>query len=178
MIASVDRTVEAGIAWGADNDAFAPGGFDETRWLKMLDKLAGKPGGLFCTVPDVVGDPLATRALFERYAHEVRDRGLPVGYVLQDRAGELLNNGGTMPELAEVDAYFLGGSTEYKLAAMMDWAYHCRRWGKHFHVGRVNTAKRLKKAMNCGVGTVDGSGFARCPEKNIPAALPYLEAVA
>ena len=56
---------------------------------------------------------------------------------------------------------FLGGSTEFKLREMYSWgmlACACRRY---YHVGRVNTARRIRLAAEAGADSFDGTSASR-----------------
>jgi hypothetical protein len=66
---------------------------------------------------------------------------------------------------------FLGGSTEWKLATMYDWgllACAARRW---YHIGRVNTRRRIRLAAEAGADSFDGTSASRYSD-----TLPLLEA--
>ena len=56
---------------------------------------------------------------------------------------------------------FLGGSTEWKISTMAQWGAFCRQRGIHYHVARVNTAKRMAMAVAAGADSVDGSSASR-----------------
>lgn len=147
--------------WAADNSAFS--GFDEPAWLRMLDRIAHKPGCLFVTVPDWVGNASRTLALYHRYVQEVTSRGLPPAYVLQDGLGHTPG----VPNSAR--AVFVGGTTEWKLGPVARaFAQEAKRRGLWVHMGRVNSARRLRYAQSIGVDSVDGSGFARFPDAMLP----------
>src|SRR3954470_1595236 len=64
-----------GWTWAADNDAFSA--WDAARYRRMLDGISDLPGGLFVTVPDVVGDGTATLELYDEWEAEVRAAGKP-----------------------------------------------------------------------------------------------------
>ncbi len=51
MLSGLDVTEDCRIQWAADNDCFA--GFDQDRYLDMLEALTYRPGCLFITCPDV-----------------------------------------------------------------------------------------------------------------------------
>ena len=144
------ESVRAGFVWAADNDAF--NGFNEEKYLRMLDGLQGVPACLFVTAPDVVADAEATYAMWEQWRYELEDRGFPVGYVGQD--------GATVADVPwpEISALFVGGSTEWKLgddAAKL--VYEARERGKWVHMGRVNTWRRIEYAKSIGVDSIDGT---------------------
>ena len=60
---------------------------------------------------------------------------------------------------------FIGGTTEYKLKTMAQWARLAHRHGQICHVGRVNTQKRIILCGHAGVDSFDGSGVAQFPNK-------------
>jgi hypothetical protein len=65
MLSGLDITQDCRIQWAADNDCFA--GFDEDRYLGMLQAITYRPGCLFITCPDVVADARATLRLFDQW---------------------------------------------------------------------------------------------------------------
>nr|WP_144033710.1 hypothetical protein [Sphingomonas laterariae] len=56
---------------------------------------------------------------------------------------------------------FVGGSTEWKLATMAKWARIAHRRSAVCHVGRVNTARRIRFCEAAGVDSFDGSSASR-----------------
>lgn len=56
---------------------------------------------------------------------------------------------------------FLGGSTEWKLKTMRRWGRLARRLGIYYHVGRVNTAKRIYLAAFAGADSFDGTSASK-----------------
>jgi hypothetical protein len=164
---NVPGMVSRGIEWAADNDAF--NGFDETRFTTMLDGIEGAPGCRFVTCPDVVADAAGTLALLDRWEPILRARGLPVGFVGQDGLEDL-----EVP-WDRIDAFFIGGSTEWKLGpAAAGLAAEAKRRDLWVHMGRVNSAKRIRYAHSIGCDSVDGSGYARFYDTHVPDALRLL----
>lgn len=144
-------------AWAGDNGAFS--GFVEAPFLAMLNKhLWARERCLFVAAPDVVGDCAATGALFDTWGGRIRDRGYRVALVAQDGL-----TWDTTP-WDDLDAIFIGGSTEFKLGAdAARIAVEAQLLGKWVHMGRVNTARRLHYAAAVGCDSVDGSGWSRFP---------------
>lgn len=58
---------------------------------------------------------------------------------------------------------FLGGSTEWKLATMQYWGAFAAHRDCLFHVGRVNTAKRIALCIAAGATSFDGSSPVQFP---------------
>lgn len=157
--------------WAADNDAFAA--WDEKRFLRMLDNLSDIPGCRFVSCPDVVADADRTHERYEQYKHEITDRGMPVAIVAQDGLSGPLD-----PRIPwdEIDAIFIGGSTEFKLG--MEAAQivgYAKQLGKWAHMGRVNSFRRIRYAHSIGCDSVDGTNYSMFTDKNLPPALALLE---
>ena len=55
---------------------------------------------------------------------------------------------------------FLGGSTEWKLSTLPTWGRLCKETGAYFHVGRVNSKKRIDSCLPWA-DSVDGSSGVR-----------------
>jgi len=156
-----------GWTWAADNGAFS--GFDEPRFLRMLDRLAGVPGCLFVSCPDVVADASATLRLFETWAPRLRADGWPVALVAQDGLERVGVPWG------ELDAIFVGGSTTWKLgAAAARLAVEAKERGKHVHMGRVNGGRRIRYAAAIGVDSIDGTQWSRFSRTYLSKGLAQL----
>jgi hypothetical protein len=154
-----ERNLWPGCVWAADNDAFS--GFDPEAFISMLAQYADHRASCrFVAVPDVVADAAATRARFDRWSPVVATHGYPLAFVAQD--------GLTIAACPweQFDALFIGGSTAFKLGPearqLVGWA---KALGKWVHMGRVNSARRLRYAEMIGCDSVDGSGFSRFPDE-------------
>lgn len=155
-----------GIPWAADNEAFA--GFNPAAYRRMLARLRGLPGCVWVAVPDAVGDAAGTLALFREWKDEVRGlSGQPLAFVGQDGIGP-----GEIP-WGEFDCWFVGGSTEWKLAS--GWfAREAVARGKWCHMGRVNSFRRYDLAHAWGCHSVDGTNVCRWPDVHLPRCLRWL----
>jgi hypothetical protein len=56
---------------------------------------------------------------------------------------------------------FLGGTTEYKLETMDAWGDFARAHKLWFHVGRVNSQRRIQQCQLAGATSFDGSSATR-----------------
>ena len=56
---------------------------------------------------------------------------------------------------------FVGGSTEWKIATLHEWARVARSAGAWCHVGRVNTVGRMNRCSTAGVSSIDGTSVTR-----------------
>ncbi len=157
-----------GCWWAADNDAFS--GFDPKAYRRMLDGIAGLPGCLFVTVPDLVGTSVGTYYRWLDWAWPVEEAAQqPLAFVIQD------HNQHTIVPWGEFDALFVGGTTEWKLSR------HCaalvreaKARGKHVHYGRANSERRYRVAHDLGAGSVDGTNVCRFPDAHLPRFLRLL----
>lgn len=153
-----------GLTWAADNDGF--GGVDGPRYLRMLRAISGVPDCRFVTVPDVVFDAATTLHHFASWEPVVRDFGLPPALVTQD--------GMTTEDVpwSRVEAVFVGGSDVHKEGAdARSIVEEAQRRGLWTHMGRVNTVRRLRLAVEWGVDSVDGSSYAMFSDTKLPRDL-------
>jgi hypothetical protein len=155
--------------WAADNDCY--GGFDPKAYVRMLDRIASVPDGcLFAAVPDVVADATATARLFEVWWRAPTRRGLPAALVAQD--GLECLGGWLATAWPRIDALFIGGSTERKLGPHAErLAAEARERDKWVHMGRVNSARRIRYAASIGCDSVDGTGWVRWRRANLTRGL-------
>lgn len=170
--------LKSSLPWAADNGAFV--GFDSEKFRRFLAAIALKPSCLFVACPDVVGDARKTLDWFGQWCLEVRATGQPVAFVGQDGAEDL-----DLP-WKDFDAWFIGGSTRWKLSqASADLAVEAKARGKHVHMGRVNSMRRLRIALRFGCDSCDGSSYSRFhhrtiterPDMNLERHLRFLVAV-
>lgn len=168
------ETADAGIPWALDNDGFA--GFNENKFREACETIRDVPGCKFITAPDVfnkeqgIGLHAQTLDKWKEWRPYLQTLGQPLAFVAQN--GATINN---VP-WDELDAVFIGGSTEYKLgpiaAAIVQRANELGKWA---HVGRVNSEKRIAYAKSIGANSVDGSGWARFRNAMMPRAIRALE---
>lgn len=158
-----------------DNGCFTKGdSFDLEAYLARLAGIVAEGNvPLFATAPDVVGDHVATVRRSVPVLERIRALGVPVAFVAQD--GMELD---TRVRWDAFDVLFIGGSTEWKLGpAAAGLVAEAKRRGKHVHMGRVNSLKRLRYAEAIGCDTADGTYVARGGEKNAAKVLEWLDAL-
>jgi hypothetical protein len=163
-----------GRPWACDNDRFNAA-YSERRFLRMCRRIApgadGRPlpGCLFVTVPDTVGDAAATLAEFEHWYPMLgagRPFRLPLALVLQNGREHL-----PVP-WTKLAAVFIGGDTAWKLGeAAARIVEQAKQRGKHVHMGRVNSEKRIRYAAEIGWDSIDGTGYSRFRAKRLPRGL-------
>ena len=149
-----------------DNSAYS--NFCEKLYMKMLDRWSDAIIPVeWVTIPDVVGDAVATRDLWEKWQDKVY---LPKAFVAQDGAEDLQLPWGLFTCL------FVGGTTAWKLSACAEsLVREAKGRGKIVHMGRVNSQKRLRYAYQIGCDSIDGTGYSKYNKKELQRALKYVE---
>lgn len=177
------ETAAAGIPWAMDNDGF--GGVDAAAFQALVFRNVGCPGCLFVNAPDVfipdvdcgcceqstgIGDHDETLRSWREWFPFLSMTGFPLSFVLQ--------NGCTVDGVPwdEVDAVFVGGCTTWKLGPeARAIVAEAKRRGKHTHMGRVNSKKRIAYAKAIGCDSVDGTGWAKYRDAMMPNGLAALD---
>lgn len=147
-----------GLTWAADNDAFS--GFNVTAFRAMLSRLQSESARCrFVSVPDVVGDAVATVSLFHCWEMEVKRYGYPVALVAQNGLENML-----IP-WRRFDALFIGGTDNWRRTPALPWLIaEAKQRGKWVHFGRINIGS-VRIAQYYGADSFDGSGFSRQPSR-------------
>lgn len=164
-----DAIQSLGLTTSADNGAFS--GLDVGAFCSMLGQYQEAKIPLeWVACPDVVGDDVSTFGLWVQWHKIIRAFGFRPALVLQDGM-ELMDIIAFKPP-----AVFIGGSTDYKLGPVVrkivQWA---RSENKPVHMGRVNTEKRIRYAVEIGCTSCDGSGFSKWPDKRIPLGIKWIK---
>lgn len=169
--------VPPGAYWAADNGKFGkgwPGTGPWYRWLRAKVAEYGAERCLFATAPDVVGDAEGTLLESWPVLAPVRALGIPVAFVAQNGCSAA----GLIP-WGEFDVLFLGGDDEFKIGFEGELVARLARLrGVPVHMGRVNSKKRLRLAMQWDCATADGTYLAFGPEKNLARLTRWLEELA
>lgn len=144
-----------------DNGCFV--GFDPGAYMRMLYAYRRKPGALFVTAPDAVGDAAETRYLWQFWCPLIRAMGHTPAFVAQD---------GLQPHQVPWNdgiALFIGGSTAFKESPFaLSLIGMAKARGVWAHVGRVNGKRRYEMMLRAGADSIDGTGFSMYPDTNIP----------
>ena len=67
------------------------------------------------------------------------------------------------PLLGKDIGLFLGGSTEWKLNSLPAWGGVAKEKECYFHVGRVNSRKRINMCAMAGAHSFDGTSVTQFP---------------
>lgn len=144
------RPLKEGRLWASDCDAFH-GKFDQERFIKHLKRLRPYQSTcLFAVAPDVFGDARATLKAFGYWGPWLRDQGLTPAYVCHVGSEKL-----AFPE--GVGSIFLGSPDTWRGQHLMTLTHRAKAQNLHVHVGRVNSARRLRDCAAAGVDSADGT---------------------
>lgn len=158
----------AGARLCADNGAYGAGYVGDQAWFAWLSTLPADRCA-FAVAPDVVADAAATLDRSAPWLPRIRHLGIPAALAAQDGLEHLHIPWDTF------DVLFLGGSTEWKLGpAAHSLTVEAHRRGHPVHMGRVNSAKRMRYARYLDVDSVDGTYLTFGPDTNLPTVLAWL----
>lgn len=167
--------------WAADNGCVIKGPtgvpipnprWSAQRWLGFLERhVDAAPRCLFAVLPDVVCDHTATLARSLPWVQRVRELGYRTGLALQNGAER-------DPDIPwdAVDVAFLAGDDPFKLHGPAHrLTVRAHDAGKWVHMGRVNSARRLRRAAVMGCQSADGTFLSVAPDKNLPRMLRWFD---
>lgn len=157
-----------GLPMAADNGCF--NGLDSEAFVVMLNQFREAGVKLdWVPVPDVVADGDATFVQWGKWEPVVRAFGFTPALVLQDGMDRLSVHQFDPPVL------FIGGSTGFKLSQLAaDLTADWRAKGRPVHMGRVNSERRIRYAVEIGCTSCDGSGFSKWPDTRIPLGVKWI----
>lgn len=126
--------------------------FDGEAFARLLERHGAAAD--FVVMPDIVaGGPRSLElslAWLDRLRH-FRLILLPV----QDEMDE--KDVGAVLQRTPNMGIFLGGSTEYKLKHMYAWGMVAHAFRRYYHIGRVNTMRRIRLCAEAGADSFDGT---------------------
>lgn len=136
-------------AWGAFKKKLP---FDGDAFRSLVEAYGSMAD--FVVVPDKVAEGLASLEFSLSWMERLRGMRLLL-LPLQDgmKAADI---GPVLREYPDL-GLFLGGSTDWKLATMGEWGAVAHAFGRHYHVGRVNSRKRIRMCQHAGADSIDGT---------------------
>ncbi len=163
-------TPRVGLKYGVDNGAWKAfqqqQPFDESAFVSLVERHGSSAD--FVVIPDVVAGGMASLKFSVSWIPKLRHLKkllLPV----QDGM-DVFSVAAVLHQHKNV-GLFLGGSTEWKLKTMYTWGVVAATIGRHYHVGRVNSARRIRLAAEAGADSFDGTSATM-----YACTLPLLEA--
>lgn len=129
--------------------------FDEAAFLVALQRFG--PRADWTVIPDIVAGGPASLEMSLRWMRRVLDETPRALLAVQD--GMTVDD--VRPFLGARVGVFVGGSTAWKLSTLATWGALARGCGAWCHVGRVNTARRIRACSVAGVTSFDGTSASR-----------------
>jgi len=129
--------------------------FDHDGFSRLVEKYG--PMADFVIIPDIVAG--GEKSLEFSLAWLNRLRGLRL-LLLPVQDGMDPKDVGAILEQHLAMGIFLGGSTEYKLRNMYAWGMVAHAMRRYYHVGRVNSKRRVKLAKEAGADSFDGTSVS------------------
>lgn len=149
--------LSSGRPWASDCDALANNRrgarHSYESYEDHLERLLPHAGTcLFVVVPDVPGDAQSTLASYHAHAAVMGEWPFPLAYVMQDGAECL--------PLPDVAVAFLGGTDPWRRQWGASMLRRAREAGCATHVGRVNSAARMRALALTDCDSADGTYVA------------------
>jgi hypothetical protein len=148
-----------GMRYALDNGAWSAfvqqQPFDEAAFLVALEKLG--EGADWIVLPDIVAGGSASLDFSLKWKERLR--GMPTRMLIAVRNGMQIDDVASL--LCPAVGIFIGGTTEWKEVTAHAWGSLARRRHCHLHVGRVNSARRIRICAAAGADSFDGSGVSR-----------------
>jgi len=142
-------------AWSAHRRGLQ---WDADAFVRALVKLGMHAD--FVVLPDIVGQGTASLKRSRTW--------LPIVSGYTGRCLVPVQNGVDPAEvralLSERVGLFVGGDTTWKLATLGYWGRMAHEAGCYLHVGRVNTARRIRRVESAGAHSFDGTSVTRYAE--------------
>lgn len=148
-----------GFQYALDNGAWSAytqgRPFDVRAFEIALAKMG--PGADWTVIPDVVAGGAPSLELSLSWMRRVLDSTPRALLAVQDG----ITPADVRGFLGERVGLFVGGSTEWKLRTLAQWAALGRETGAWCHVGRVNTRRRIHACSLAGATSFDGTSASR-----------------
>lgn len=145
--------------WCLDNGAWTAHQknepFDAAAFLTAYRQIG--PGADFCILPDIVAGGLDSLAYSLLWREKLGDSLCPLLLAVQD--GMAPADVGHL--VGRYLGIFVGGTTKFKEQTLPQWGRLARICGAYLHVGRVNTARRVKLCAMAGANSIDGTSVSR-----------------
>lgn len=148
-----------GIPYVLDNGAWGCYMRRETWQLDPFLALvvAHGAGADWVVAPDIVAGGTASLDLSMSWLPQLLNLSRMVLIAVQD--GMVPND--VRGVVGQSVGIFVGGSTAWKLSSLRMWGQLAREQACHMHVGRVNTARRIRLCQDAGADSFDGTSVTR-----------------
>jgi hypothetical protein len=168
LVVAPEKTCPEGFEYAVDNGAWSAylnGRAFDTGAFRATVEVMGA-GADWVVAPDIVQGGRKSLHVSESWLPWLFDRAPITLIAVQDgmRPSDVRPILRTCPRRIGI---FLGGSTEWKLQMLSLWGELAEEVGCYYHVGRVNSVKRIRMCRYARAHSFDGSGPVKFP-KEIP----------
>lgn len=139
-------------AWSASQTGLP---WNEEAFVRLCSTLGDNAD--WVVAPDIVAGGLASLRLSEAWLPRLASVARRRLVAVQDG----MTTADVCPLLGPEVGIFVGGSTEWKLGTMRSWGMLARERGAYLHIGRVNTARRIRLCQDAGADSFDGTSVSR-----------------
>jgi hypothetical protein len=129
--------------------------WDEGKFRQLVAALGAAAD--FVVAPDIVAGGLASLRRSEAWLPELDGVGFRRLVPVQDG----MQPTDVAPLLGPDVGVFVGGTTDWKLRTLPTWGALARERAAYLHVGRVNSARRIRLCAQAGADSFDGSSGSR-----------------
>ena len=129
--------------------------WDEAAFLRLCYRLGS--GADWIVLPDIVAGGRESLSLSVAWLERLQWLDAPKLIAVQDG----MTPDDVAPFVGSGVGVFLGGSTEWKLRTLGQWGDFAARHRCHYHVGRVNTVRRIHACVLAGADSCDGTSATR-----------------
>lgn len=168
MLTPDNSTPREGMRFAIDNGAFSKGGFNSDGFARLIERLGCAAD--FIVLPDIVAGGKNSLDLSVSWIPKLR--GLRK-LLLPIQDGMTAHDVGMVLRQNVQVGLFMGGSTEFKLRELYAWGMVAHAWNRHYHVGRVNSRRRIRLCAEAGADSFDGTSVTR-----YSVTLPLLDTAA
>ncbi|SAL00535.1 hypothetical protein AWB81_05903 [Caballeronia arationis] len=148
-----------GIPYALDNGAWRAyqrgEAFDQRAFAVAVDRRGERADWL--VLPDIVMGGMASLDFSLKWLERLR--GMPCRMLIAVQNGMQVDDVASL--LSPAVGIFIGGSTEWKEQTAHVWGSLARRRHCYLHVGRVNSARRLRICAAAGANSFDGTSLSR-----------------
>jgi hypothetical protein len=141
--------------------------FDGDKFCQLVEKYGAAAD--FVVVPDIVAGGMESLQFSLGWLSKGPLKHL-VNLLLPVQDGMDVSAVGKVLRRYPYIGLFLGGSTEWKLRTMYGWGMVAASLARYYHVGRVNTVRRIRLCAEAGVASFDGTSVSK-----FSCNLPMLE---
>ncbi|MBC8640802.1 hypothetical protein IAG25_28700 [Caballeronia sp. EK] len=129
--------------------------FEEHAFAVAVDRLGERADWL--VLPDIVMGGMASLDYSLKWLERLR--GMPCRMLIAVQNGMQVDDLAAL--LSPAVGIFVGGSTEWKEKTAHVWGSLARRRHCYLHVGRVNSARRIRICAAAGADSFDGTSVSR-----------------